>query len=40
MFKKTNLYTNKGCEGCSKNCKFKGLTVAEKFDTPKYGCNK
>lgn len=37
---KSQLYTNASCDGCKKDCKFKGLVLAEKADTSVlYGCN-
>lgn len=40
MNKKSILKINKGCEGCRKNCNFKGLTTSEnQIDRAKYKCN-
>lgn len=35
----STLFVNSACEGCQKNCKFRGLTSAEKSGKHPYGCN-
>lgn len=37
--KTTKLFINSSCEGCTKNCEFKGLTTAERSGKGPYGCN-
>lgn len=36
---KSVLFVNSSCEGCQKNCNFRGLTSAEKSGKRPYGCN-
>lgn len=36
---KSELKINTGCEGCQKDCKWRGLTTADDTTKNKYKCN-